>query len=207
MINGGETADRMVEYSLRFSEMAVRLSGRATMSLVNYLTALSKDNKKTRGKTRLIRMLKDGKELKVFQINTSQLHEFARLSKTYGILFTALRDKKNPDGLVDLMVKAEDASKVSRALERLKIASYDVGEITATLDRDQAKANPTKGRTTGSRSGNSLPGSDESVRTDDRPSVREQLKQIKTRLKKDRPAISRPNMHRSAHSSKAKPGR
>ena len=207
MINGGETADRMVEYSLRFSEMAVRLSGRATMSLVNYLTALSKDNKKTRGKTRLIRMLKDGKELKVFQINTSQLHEFAQLSKTYGILFTALRDKKNPDGLVDLMVKAEDASKVSRALERLKIASYDVGEITATLDRDQAKANPTKGRTTGSRSGSSLPGSDESVRTDDRPSVREQLKQIKTRLKRDRPANSRPNMRKPAHSSKAKPGR
>ena len=146
MINGGETADRMVEYSLRFGEMAVRLSGRATMSMVNYLTALSKDNKKTKGKTRLIRMLKDGKELKVFQINTGQLHDFAQLSKKYGILFTALRDKKNPDGLMDLMVKAEDASKVSRALERLKIASYDVGEIKATLEHNKAKANPTQGR-------------------------------------------------------------
>ena len=207
MINGGETADRMVEYSLRFSEMAVRLSGRATISLVNYLTALSKDNKKTRGKTRLIRMLKDGKELKVFQINTSQLHEFARLSKTYGILFTALRDKKNPDGLVDLMVRAEDASKVSRALERLKIASYDIGEITATLERDQAQANPTRGRTNGSRSGSSLPGSNDSVRTDERPSVREQLKQIKTQEKKNNPANSRPTMRKSARPAKIKSGR
>ena len=207
MINGGETADRMVEYSLRFGEMAVRLSGRATMSLVNYLTALSKDNKKTKGKTRLIRMLKDGKELKVFQINTGQLHDFAQLSKKYGILFTALRDKKNPDGLMDLMVKAEDASKVSRALERLKIASYDVGEIKATLEHDKAKANPTQGRKNDFLSGLSSPGKGESGTTDDRPSVRKRLEQIKAALKKRETVFDRQPVRMPKTPRKAKSGR
>ena len=207
MINGGETADRMVEYSLRFGEMAVRLSGRATMSLVNYLTALSKDNKKTKGKTRLIRMLKDGKELKVFQINTGQLHDFAQLAKKYGILFTALRDKKNPDGLTDLMVKAEDASKVSRALERLKIASYDVGEIKATLEHDKAKANPTQGRKNDFLSGLSSPGKDESGTTDDRPSVRKRLEQIKATLKKRETVFDRQPVRMPKTPRKAKSGR
>lgn len=183
MINGGETADRMVDYSLRFGETAIRLSGKATISLVNYLTALAKDNKKTKGKTRLIRMLKEGKELKVFQIDSQQLQDFARLAKTYGILFTALRDKQNPDRMVDLMIKLEDSSKVNRVLERLKIASYDVGEIQATLERDRKKANPTQGQTSVSPSGISS-----SIRKgiddkSDRPSVREQLKQIKSTFK------------------------
>lgn len=183
MINGGETADRMVDYSLRFGETAIRLSGKATISLVNYLTALAKDNKKTKGKTRLIRMLKEGKELKVFQIDSQQLQDFARLAKTYGILFTALRDKQNPDRMVDLMIKLEDSSKVNRVLERLKIASYDVGEIQATLERDRKKANPTQGQTSVSPSGISS-----SIRKgiddkSDRPSVREQLKQIKSSFK------------------------
>jgi hypothetical protein len=102
-------------------------------------------------------MLKEGKELKVFQIDSQQLQDFARLAKTYGILFTALRDKQNPDRMVDLMVKLEDSSKVSRVLERLKIASYDVGEIQATLERDRKKANPTQGQKSESPSGISLP--------------------------------------------------
>ena len=183
MINGGETADRMVDYSLRFGETAIRLSGKATINLVNYLTALAKDNKKTKGKTRLIRMLKEGKELKVFQIDSQQLQDFARLAKTYGILFTALRDKQNPDRMVDLMIKLEDSSKVSRVLERLKIASYDVGEIQATLERDRKKANPTLGQTSESPSRISSPirkGIDDNS---NRPSVREQLKQIKSTFK------------------------
>ena len=182
MINGGETADRMVDYSLRFGETAIRLSGKATISLVNYLTALAKDNKKTKGKTRLVRMLKEGKEIKVFQIDSQQLQDFAKLAKIYGILFTALRDKQNPDRMVDLMVKLEDSSKVSRVLERLKIASFDVGEIQSTLERDRKKTNPTKGQMVDSRSEASSPIRKGIGADPDRPSVREQIRQIKTTL-------------------------
>jgi len=156
MLNGGEAADRLIDYSLRFGDMAIRLTGKATFNLVQYLTALSKDNKKTKGKTRLVRMLKEGRSLKVFQIDPERMKEFARLAKKYGILFTALRDKKNPENMIDLMVKADDQSKVSRVLQRLEIASFDAGEINATIEKDQAQANPIKGRIQNSQSERSL---------------------------------------------------
>lgn len=186
MLNGGETADRLIDYSLRFGDMAIRLTGKATFNLVQYLTALSKDNKKTKGKTRLVRMLKEGRSLKVFQIDPDRMKEFARLAKKYGILFTALRDKKNPDNMIDLMVKADDQSKVSRVLQRLEIASFDAGEINATIEKDQAQANPIKGRIQNSQSERSLNSRSVSDSETDRPSVRQKLSRIRAEFNKNR---------------------
>ena len=186
MLNGGETADRLIDYSLRFGDMAIRLTGKATFNLVQYLTALSKDNKKTKGKTRLVRMLKEGQSLKVFQIDPDRMKEFARLAKKYGILFTALRDKKNPDNMIDLMVKADDQSKVSRVLQRLEIASFDAGEINATIGKDQAQANPIKGRIQNSQSERSLNSRSVSDSETDRPSVRQKLSRIREEFNKNR---------------------
>ena len=183
MLNSGETADKMVDYSLRFGEMAMRISGRATINLVNYLTALSKDNKKTKGKTRLVRMLREGRELKVFQIDQEQMKAFAQMAKKYGILFTALRAKKNPDNMLDLMVKIDDMSKVDRVLQRLKIASYDSGEIKATLEKDQQKKNPIPGRSNDVRSEAFLKDKKRSDQTADRPSVRQWLHSFRASLK------------------------
>ena len=56
-------------------------------------------------------MLKSGKELKVFSVKYDDLKKFTEEAKRYGVLFSALIDKKqkNVDGMVDIMVKAEDA--------------------------------------------------------------------------------------------------
>jgi signal recognition particle subunit SEC65 len=207
MLNGGETADRLIDYSLRFGDMAIRLTGKATFNLVQYLTALSKDNKKTKGKTRLVRMLKEGRSLKVFQIDPERMKEFARLAKKYGILFTALRDKKNPDNMIDLMVKADDQSKVSRVLQRLEIASFDAGEINATIEKDQAQANPIKGRIQNSQSERSLNSRSVSDSETDRPSVRQILSRIRAEFNKNRkmPEFS-PDKHLSK-SGKPRKGR
>ena len=178
MINGGETADKMVEYSLRFGEIAVRLSGSAAKNLAAYLTALSKDSKKTKGKTRLIRMLKEGKELKVFQISTTDAQKFAQMAKKYGVLFTVLRDRKNPDGTLDLMVKLEDASKVSRVLEKLKMSSLQTADIRTSDTRGHAPENPTKGRMSDYPSEASWNGRTTTGKTTDRPSVRASLEKL-----------------------------
>lgn len=178
MINGGETADKMVEYSLRFGEIAVRLSGSAAKNLAAYLTALSKDSKKTKGKTRLIRMLKEGKELKVFQISTTDAQKFAQMAKKYGVLFTVLRDRKNPDGTLDLMVKLEDASKVARVLEKLKMSSLQTADIRASDTRGHAPENPTKGRMSDYPSEASWNGRTTTGKTTDRPSVRASLEKL-----------------------------
>lgn len=201
MINGGEAADKMVDYTLKIGETVLRLSGTAAKNLAAYLVALSKDNKKTRGKARLVRMLKEGKELKVFQIDIASLRRFSQEAKRYGILYTALHDKKNTDGTVDLLIKAEDASKVNRVLERINLSVVDVGKVEATIERDKGKVNPTRGRTKGRPSVNVSPGSEAPEKTD-KPSVKESLKNIKFRLEQSR---QRPIMRPQQKGRSSKP--
>ena len=78
-------------------------------------------------------MLKSGKELKVFTISKEHLKQFAKEAKRYGVVYCALRGKdKSSDGLVDVMVRAEDASKINRIVERFKLATVD-----AAFNEDQ----------------------------------------------------------------------
>jgi hypothetical protein len=59
-------------------------------------------------------LLRSGKELKVFAVRNEDLNKFAMEAKRYGVLYCALRDKKSLDGMCDIMVRAEDASKINR---------------------------------------------------------------------------------------------
>jgi hypothetical protein len=89
-------------------------------------------------------MLRSGKELKVFSISETDLKKFASESRRYGVLYCALRNSKGTgDTMVDVMVRAEDASKINRIVERFKFAKVD----TATVQADIEKSKSAKTRT------------------------------------------------------------
>ena len=98
MYNGGEAADQMVSYAFKGGEVVRRLSGAAAKNLAVYLTALLKQGGPSKGKTTLKRMIADGKELTVQRIDTDQIPYFNAMAKKYGVMFVAVRDRKNPDG-------------------------------------------------------------------------------------------------------------
>lgn len=58
---GAEPADQVVRYSLEGTEVALRLSGRAAVTFAKFVAAVLQDQKKTHGKTRLVRLLREGK--------------------------------------------------------------------------------------------------------------------------------------------------
>ena len=66
-----------------------------------------KDKKQTKGKTKVVNMIKSGKTLKIFSIKQEDLEIFAKEAKIYGIQYCALMNRKNKDldGMVDIMVK------------------------------------------------------------------------------------------------------
>ena len=87
-------------------------------------------------------MLKSGKELKVFTVSEEHLKQFATEAKRYGVVYCALRGKeRSADGMVDIMVRAEDASKINRIVERFKLATVDT--VSIKRDIEQAKADKT----------------------------------------------------------------
>ncbi len=113
--SSGEAAEQVVRMTLNGVEVAAKISGKAAERLAVLLYAVLKDQKKTRGKTRLNSMLRSGKELKVFAIGDRDLEKFCREAKKYGILYCVLKDKTANDGHTDVFVRAEDAKARSTA--------------------------------------------------------------------------------------------
>jgi len=46
-----------------------------------------------------------------------------------------LKDKDATDGLTDIMVKADDASKINRIFERFNLSHVDVGQVKSEIER------------------------------------------------------------------------
>lgn len=143
MNSSSDAAESVIRMTLQGTEFALKITGSLTKNCIAGLYALSKDQKKTKGKTTLNKMLKSGKELKIFTIKQDDLKVFQNEAKRYGVLFTALFDKKNPDGKVDIMCRAEDAAKINRIVNRFKLASCDEVSIKSEVlkSRDGKEAN------------------------------------------------------------------
>ena len=52
-----------------------------------------------------------------------ELRAFAQEAKKYGVLYAAVVDKRNPDGLCDIVVSAEDAARVNRIADRFALSA------------------------------------------------------------------------------------
>lgn len=140
-----DAAEQVIRLSLEGFEVAAKISGKSFERIAALLVAILKDKNKTAGKTKLKNLLKSGKELKVFNIKKEDLKKFATCAKKYGIVYSVLIDKKNlaNDGLVDIMVKSEDAARINRIIERFKMADYDEAEIRSEVTKQrEAKVNP-----------------------------------------------------------------
>ena len=77
----GDVADLMVKESIQLTEASIKLLASGSKNLTALLWALAKDNKKLVGRTGMGRLLREGRELKVFQIKESDLTEFKRFAK------------------------------------------------------------------------------------------------------------------------------
>ena len=138
-MHSSEAAESFVKLSLEGFEVAARITGKGAEKIAVALYTMAKDQKMTKGKTTLNKMLKTGSQLQIFSLNTNQLKKFHEVSKKYGVLYTALIDKKHPDedGLVDIMVRAEDAPKINRIVDRFKLSAYDTASIKTEIEKDK----------------------------------------------------------------------
>lgn len=139
MSYSGDAAEQVVRLSLETGEVAVKLAGEGAKQLAILLYAILREQKKTKGKTRLTNMLRSGKELKVFAVKDSDLKLFCREAKKYGVLYCVLKDRDATDGLTDIMARAEDASKINRIIERFGLATVDMAEIRSEIERSRAE--------------------------------------------------------------------
>lgn len=137
MNTGGEAAEQIVRMSLEGVEVAAKITGAGAKNIAILLYSILKEEKKTKGKSRLTSMLRSGKELKVFTIKNGDLRKFTQEAKKYGVLYSVLADSKNksPNAIVDVIARAEDASKINRIVERFSLASVDTASIVSEAEK------------------------------------------------------------------------
>lgn len=113
----GDVADLMVKESIQLTEASIKLLAGGSRDLTAFLLVLARDNKKLVGKTGMNRLLREGKELKVFQLRESDLAEFAKYAKN-NVLFAVIKDQRRTDGLVDLVTNTDFVGQINLFMER-----------------------------------------------------------------------------------------
>lgn len=148
MGTSSESAEEIVRLSLEGFEVVAKLTGSMAKEMAVLLYAMTKEQKKkTKGKTRLNNMLKSKSNLKIFTIKKEDFKDFKKQAKRYGVLYSALYKKGevNKDGIIDILVREEDAVRVNRIVERFKLTSVNVTEV----ERVKEKIEPLKETTIG----------------------------------------------------------
>ena len=194
---GGDAAEQVVRLSLEGVEVAARITGNGAKNIALLLYAALKEEQKTKGKARLTSMLKSGKELKVYTITQNDLAKFSQEAKRYGVLYCVLKDKNNKDkyAAVDIIARADDASKIQRITERFKLATVSKADVSleAQSERDRLFPNPSLAKTERDRL--SEPSSVQATKADrsggipgttSRPSVREKLEVYRAEIAREK---------------------
>ena len=135
---GSDPADQVVRYTLEGTEFALRISGTAAKNFAIFAAAVLRDQKKTRGKTNLTRLLREGKPLKFFSVSADRMREFAQEAKRHGLLFVPMRDRNDPDH-IEIAIWADDAAKVERIIERMQLDVVETGEAEIMTDVDHTE--------------------------------------------------------------------
>lgn len=134
---GGDAAEQVVRMSLEGIEVAAKITGEGAKGLAIILATVLREEHKTKGKARLTNMIKSGKELKVFSVQNKNLKKFSQEAKRYGVLYCVLKDRDNKEGnaTVDVIARAEDASKIQRIVERFELATVDKASVVGNVER------------------------------------------------------------------------
>lgn len=139
MNTSADAADQVVKITLEGAEWAVRLAGTGAKHIGVMLYAMSKEQNKTRGAERLNNMLRSGKPLKVYTFSAKDMDKFKEVAKQYGILYTILKEKDKTGNVFDVLVRADDESKIQRISDRFNLTKVDTATLKAEILKEKAE--------------------------------------------------------------------
>lgn len=134
-----DAADQVVKITLEGAEFAIRLAGSGAKNVAVMLYAMAKEQNKTRGAERLNNMLRSGKPLKVYTFSAKDMDKFKEVAKQYGILYTILKEKDKTGDVFDVLVRADDESKINRIVERFSLTKIDTATLKAEILKEKAE--------------------------------------------------------------------
>lgn len=143
MENGANEAQMIQRIVLSGSVMILKISGSGSMKIARFLNAVASGELSTAGEIKLKTLLKSGDELKVFSIRgTDKFRDFVQGAREYGIVYSVIERAPDENDQVtdyEIMVKAKDAAKINRVIEKYNIVSLDDGETAEVMEETAAE--------------------------------------------------------------------
>jgi len=185
MSESSEAADQVVRMMLSGGEVAIRLSGSALKNSAALLLALSKNHKQVYGRTSLVKMLKETRDIRYFTMTPEQYKAFRVEARKKRLLYSAIQDKLRPGAPVDVVLPATEIERANMVFEMIRYVpphakERDTPPQEGTRSKKEHRSEP------GSRDtrDNSSTRNEKSrqTRTNERPSIEEKLKGNRTAL-------------------------
>ena len=175
MSQGSDAAEQMVKETIIISETAAKLAGLGAKNLAVLLTLYLREEHQLKGEMNLKKLLKEGREIRVFCLDKDNLAEFKQHAKDYGIVYSALKQKNDESNIIDVLVKAEDTPRVNRILEKM---NYPLpNEEREQKEDEQAKKSVSAARSEKASSEPSI-GSAMPMKNDERRSVKARIDEL-----------------------------
>lgn len=140
-----DVAEQLVRLSISGMATGLKLVGSGAVHSAQLLRSLSKNHAKSSGKIRMQNLLRTEKQIKIFTIPVESLAAFCLFAKQYGLLYSVVKEKGAKEGTADIFVKASDAIRVNRILERMETEIPDVhflekeNQVKVRMEEEQQK--------------------------------------------------------------------
>lgn len=169
----GEVADLLVKEGLQVAELAARLSGRGIVNTAALLAAMVRNNYKVVGKVGVERLNRENVESVVIPIKSADFPQFEKTAKRFGVLYAAA--KWEGGEAVHIISNANYAAQLNAVLETM---GYGVPAREAQPPKKVPPRAPQERSSGGHGTGWNQ------QRTNENPSVREKLEELKAAAEK-----------------------
>lgn len=120
MTEGGDAAEQVVKMMLTGGEVSVRLVGSALKNGLAMLFALIKNHKKVFGKTNMVKLLRETRDIRTFTMTPAQFRLFQGAARRFKLLYSAVQDRRNRRALVDVILPATEIERANMIFEKIK---------------------------------------------------------------------------------------
>lgn len=143
MTNSGDAADTVVRVMLTGTEITLRLTASAAKNLLALSAALAKQHKQISGKTRMKKILKDTRDIRVFPMTRAQYRAFQKKAKPFRLLYASIRDRDG-GGQIDLVLPATELDRANLVFEKVLYRQEDKSGGKEPAEESHGKEEPPK---------------------------------------------------------------
>ena len=143
MTNSGDAAETVVRVMLTGTEITLRLTASAAKNLLALSVALAKQHKQISGKTRMKKILKDTRDIRVFPMTRAQYRAFQKRAKPFRLLYASIRDRDG-GGQIDLVLPATELDRANLVFEKMLYQQEDKASGKEPAEKSHGKEEPSK---------------------------------------------------------------